>query len=102
MRISPGPGSPTGSVDELHLFRAAEGGDLNRLGSGKVMSDAFRNGLFDSAIVPPFAPPRPASPDETPHADAPIGLLLTLPPLMWAGNAVVGRLAVGHRCHRSR
>ena len=24
-----------------------------------------------------------------------IALLLTLPPLMWAGNAVVGRLAVG-------
>ena len=23
-------------------------------------------------------------------------LLMTLPPLLWAGNAVVGRLAVGH------
>lgn len=31
-----------------------------------------------------------------PHALTPrIALLLTLPPLMWAGNAVVGRLAVG-------
>ena len=25
-----------------------------------------------------------------------LALLLTLPPLMWAGNAVVGRLMVGH------
>lgn len=31
-----------------------------------------------------------------PHALTPrLALLLTLPPLMWAGNAVVGRLAVG-------
>ena len=30
-----------------------------------------------------------------PHVDARIALLLTVPPLMWAGNAVVGRLMVG-------
>jgi drug/metabolite transporter (DMT)-like permease len=32
----------------------------------------------------------------TARLDARLAVLLTLPPLMWAGNAVVGRLAVGH------
>ncbi|HSW24577.1 MAG TPA: EamA family transporter, partial [Burkholderiaceae bacterium] len=30
------------------------------------------------------------------HLTPRIALLLTLPPLMWAGNAVIGRLMVGH------
>ena len=30
------------------------------------------------------------------HLTPRIAMLLTLPPLMWAGNAVIGRLMVGY------
>lgn len=50
--------------------------------------------------MPAFRPVRTRAGDETPrlvsHVLTPrLAFMLTLPPLLWAGNAVVGRLAVG-------
>ena len=119
MRISPGPGSPTVTSTSL----SCSGPPGWSIWMARVMSGPYR--VEDSAkftSCKPLVCPdsfrmekkfRPASCHESatlaaPNHDAPATVvrmtqrltpgtaaLLTIPPLLWAGNAVVGRLVQG-------
>ena len=98
MRISPGPGSPTCDVDELHFFGAAMRGRCGRLcschrcSSGVVESRraCCHESLACSARSRPV--PLQSTLAMQQRLTPATALLLTMPPLLWAGNAVVGRL----------
>src|ERR1044072_2538157 len=97
MRISPGPGSPTwtGSIVRTSGPPACEMRTALSLIGVLLMGDVARASPDASiaAIVPASRPTRIAAMSLTPR----LALMLSLPPLLWAGTAVVGLCAPPRR-----